>query len=107
MATELKVGMITAEPVINNFGQTLLPKGLELSARHIDMLRVWNIQAVQIKSEQKDESLEISEELRSHATELFLKRISWEPRNPIEEDIIDLGVLATANMLMKRGEANA
>ncbi len=103
--SELEEGMVTAEPIINNFSQTLLPAGIELKARHIDMLRMWNIQAVYIKSDDSDSDDSINEEVLKLSREQLSGRLFWEPRNVLEEDLIELGVLAEAYCII-RGNTN-
>ena len=44
-------GLILAEPVLNQFGQTLLPRGVELQPRHLKVLKTWGCKTVRVKEE--------------------------------------------------------
>lgn len=99
--SELEEGMVTAEPIVNNFGQTLLPAGIELKTKHIELLRMWNIQTVYIKSDDSESEGEINEEIIRQSNEILSKRLSWVPRNAVEKDLIELGVLAEAYCIIK------
>lgn len=107
LTSELTEGMVTAEPIINNFGQTLLPAAMEIRAKHIEMLKLWNVQAVYVKSDEQDDGLVFNDEVLQQSKELLFKRLAWEPRNALEEDLIELGIMAEANTIIKRGSANA
>lgn len=52
---ELKTGMITADDVLNKFGNILLPKGLKVkdAPKLVQLLQQHNIRAIKIKKEQK------------------------------------------------------
>ncbi|MFW5662598.1 MAG: hypothetical protein ACOCZW_02640, partial [Bacteroidota bacterium] len=53
-------GMILAEPVVNNFGQTLLSPGTELLSSHIRILKTWNIISIRVKGDKDEEETYIS-----------------------------------------------
>lgn len=89
---DIENGMIVAEPVINKFGQTLAPAGATLTEKHKTILRTWNIQSVVIKSDDQEEEVEISEELRSMAIEKLNTKMLWEPRNAIENNLFKIGI---------------
>lgn len=46
---ELEIGTILAEDVCNLDGQVLFRKGLEVAARHIEILQMWGIPGVEIE----------------------------------------------------------
>jgi len=57
-------GMILEAPLINCYGQTLLSSGIELSRKHIRLLKTWNIIIVSVKSYgSEEEPVEINPEL--------------------------------------------
>ena len=90
---------ILAEPVTNSLGQTLINSGVALSAKHINILRTWNIQLVKIIDDSDDEVIEINEEQISKSRIELAKYLKWTPRNNAEADLIELGVIALAHKL--------
>lgn len=96
-------GMVLAEPIINNYGQTLLPAGVELKASHIRILKTWNIRLVKVKGD-NTEALEyqISPEMISNAQDILSKRMTWKPRNAAEMDMFKCGVIYLANIMTKK-----
>jgi hypothetical protein len=99
---QIQEGMIVAEPILNNFGQVLISPGVILQEKHKNILKTWNIKAICIKSDESDEEVEISEELRSLAVERLNKRMIWEPRNAIENNLYQIGILQTAKNILKK-----
>ncbi|MFY8162567.1 MAG: hypothetical protein ACOVNU_14625 [Candidatus Kapaibacteriota bacterium] len=97
LVNEIIDGMILSEPIVNNFGQTLLPFGAILSEKHIRIFRTWNITGVMIKSDQDDDT-ELSPELQVLARERLRKRMGWLPRNAIEKDLVDMAVIKLIKM---------
>lgn len=90
---------ILAEPVTNSLGQTLINTGIALTAKHINLLRTWNIQLVKIIDDSEDEAIEINEEQISKARIELSKHLKWTPRNDAEADLIELGVITLAHKL--------
>lgn len=98
--SKLNEGMEVAEPVMNNFGQTLIPKGIQITARHINILKTWQISTIVIKTgEDKGNEIGvddvISDELRASAELLLKKRLNWIPENQYEQAIYDMALIAT------------
>ena len=52
--SELTPGMTTLEPVINSQGNILLAKEVEITDKHIRILKTWGISVVHIKDEVRD-----------------------------------------------------
>ncbi len=98
LVNEITDGMILSEPIVNNFGQTLLPFGAILSEKHIRIFRTWNITGVMIKSDQDDDDTEFSPELQVLARERLRRRMGWSPRNAIERDLVDMAVIKLIKM---------
>ncbi len=42
-ASDLKPGMVLEDDVVTNKGTKLLPKGIELTERHIEIMNTWNV----------------------------------------------------------------
>ncbi len=95
----IEPGTTLAEPVLNNFGQTLINAGIELTQKHINTLRTWNIQAVSVKTDTTEEISVFSESQISNAFAVLLQHIKWQPRNKNEEDLLKLGTYFFANKL--------
>lgn len=93
----LEHGMVLAEPIFNRFGQVLLGKGVLLSDRHLNVLKTWGIEKALIEGGEGNSAPVISEELRIRVQSQVNKRLSWEPTNPLEEEIIFLAVQQAVN----------
>jgi hypothetical protein len=90
----LEPGMVLAEPIFNRFGQVLLNKGVQISDRHLNVLKTWGIPKVLIEGgESNEEQFEINEEMRTRALTRLNKRLLWHPKTPLEEELIHLAVL--------------
>ena len=96
---DLREGMVLAEPVVNKYGQTLIPSGAELSSKHVNLLRTWNIFHVSVKSDNEENVNEISEELRQLAKERLDKKTDWKPRNLSEKNILELAILSIGKQI--------
>jgi len=89
----LKQGMVTAEPVFNHLGQLLLGKGVQLSARHLIVLKTWGIEKTWVEGgEAEAESPEVNEAIRNRALARINQRLTWPPGNFWEEEIFQLAV---------------
>ncbi len=97
----IKDGMILADVVMNKFGQTVLPSGVELKEYQKKLLKLWNISAVRIRTgdENEDDLPPVSRELKQKAEENLLRRMNWRPRNDIERDLFNLSVIENAKKL--------
>jgi len=93
--SELKEGDQIAEAVINNFGQTLIPANTVITARSINLLRMWGIDNISIydESANDDEKIELSEETRKYIDQQLSRRFQWKPENELESAIIQLACL--------------
>jgi hypothetical protein len=96
-------GMILQEPVVNNYGQTLIGAGATLSAKHKNTFKTWNILTVIIQSDDtEDEGFAISEELLVSASVRLKERMKWEPRNQFENELFDMGVYQLARQMSRK-----
>ncbi|MBX3042343.1 MAG: hypothetical protein KIT33_00115 [Candidatus Kapabacteria bacterium] len=93
----LEPGLILAEPVVNTMGQTLINSGVEITSRHIGILKTWNIQFVRVLSDDGDEATELSEDQIILARAELAKILTWKPRNDAEKDLFELGVISLAH----------
>ncbi len=101
---ELQDGMVLAEPVINNFGQTLLPSGIKLNAKHKVILKTWNIDSVYVQSDEEGTFIDISTELKQKAAKKLLDRMSWIPEQRIEKDMFSAGIMLTAKTIISKND---
>ena len=94
--SELKAvepGLILAEPVLNQFGQTLLPRGVELQLRHLKVLKTWGCKTVKVKEEGfPEKEAEVSPEVLDRALARVNWRLKWEPTTNLEKEIFQLAV---------------
>jgi hypothetical protein len=98
-ADHIKDGMILQEPILNNFGFVLMPAGSVMSTRHIKLLSTWNIKVVHVLSDEEIEEDVFSNELLENARIKVAERIKWDPRNELEEVIIEQAIFATARQI--------
>jgi hypothetical protein len=92
LINEITDGMVLSEPIVNTFGQTLLPFGAELVEKHIKIFKTWNITGLMIKSENDETDDEITPEQKYFAIERLRKRMSWAPKNLLEKDLIEMAI---------------
>ena len=97
---EIKEGMISAEPIINNYGQTLLPAGAELKEKHKFLMKTWNIGSITIESDETEEDQELTEDERAQLMEKLSIRFRWKPRNPQEEDLLNMTIIHLARQVV-------
>ncbi len=90
-------GMVLAEPILNNFNQTLLAVGSALNSQKLRILRTWNIKLISIKSEDSDNEIEFSPEILDVCKGKLEKRMLWKPRNKIELDLLQSAIYVSAN----------
>lgn len=101
-SNEIKVGMVVNESVVNSFGQTLISSGVEINEQHIKLLKMWNITCVSIKTADSDELEVLTEEMINMGLERLSKRLTWQPRNENEKDLIDLGIISAVNNIARK-----
>ena len=96
-------GALLSEPVLNNYGQALIAAGTSLTLRHINLLKTWNINFVTIQTEDSiSAECEVNPEVREIAQKRLEKRMKWSSRNFNENDLIQLGFLATIDHILKK-----
>ncbi|HRK59924.1 MAG TPA: hypothetical protein PLI74_09795 [Candidatus Kapabacteria bacterium] len=98
---EIEQGMILAQPILNKFGQILLPANVELQKKHSQLLKTWGITSVTIKGEEGDDKeIEISEEMRLLIEENLKNKILWQPINAYEKEVYQLAFLSEAKKIL-------
>ena len=95
-------GLILAEPVLNQFGQTLLPRGVELQPRHLKVLKTWGCKTVKVKEEGiPEKEPEVSPEIMDRALARVNWRLTWEPTTSLEKEIFQLAVKRVIQKFLK------
>lgn len=97
---EIKEGMVLAGPVVNSFGQTLIPAGATLKPSHSNLLKTWNISQVSIKGDDSSDEIEITEEIRKIVLQKLQSRAKWIPESATEKDIFELGIITEAKKML-------
>lgn len=102
----LQEGMVLAEPVINNFGQTLLNTGVCINAHHKKILKTWNIHNLHIQSESSDNnsSVEFGQDILNFIESALSSRMKWKPDLKIENDLFKTAVIVNAQQLRNTNE---
>ncbi len=98
---DIEDGMILSEPAINKFGNTLLPAGATLKTSHSNLLKTWNIKTLCIKGDNLEEDAELTSEQIEQAKERLNGRMNWSPRNELEKDLYNLGIIVAAKLNQK------
>lgn len=100
---KIEEGMTLAEPIVNNFGQTLLPAGVKLSKNHMRILKTWNIRIINVQSDDSDEDeIKVTPEVLILAKEQLMKRMQWKPKNALELDLFKCSITHLAQSIMKK-----
>ncbi len=90
---DIEEGCVLSQPVMNNYGQMLLPSGAEISIRQIIILKTWNIKTITIKGDDEiDEQSDFGDELKMHATRRLKGRLDWIPENEWEQELFNIGL---------------
>jgi len=90
----ITAGMILEQPVLNKFGQTLLPSGIEFTEKKIEILKTWGVKAVWI-SVVEEEPQETNDEDKLKAALILRRRMAWKPRNPLEYELFSMAFETT------------
>jgi hypothetical protein len=99
---EVDPGLILTEPVLNQFGQTLLARGVELQPRHLKVLKTWGCKTVKVKEEGiPEKEAEVSPEIVDRALARVKWRLKWEPTTNLEKEIFQLAVKRVIQKFLK------
>lgn len=98
-------GMKLAKPLVNKYNQVLLPAGTILEDKHKEVLEKWNIQTLEIQTEETIED-NIPEEIIEIAREKIKGKILWQPRNYIEQEIVEIALITISKKLLKTNKVN-
>jgi hypothetical protein len=103
--SELNEGDQIAEPVINNFGQTLIPANTVITVRYINLLKMWGIDKVFVidESANSNEKIELSEETRKYIDQQLSRKFQWKPENEWESAIFQLAYSRMVKNLSGKG----
>jgi len=85
-------GMITAAPVINRYGQVLLPAGTELRTDHAILFKTWGIPTITVTSPDQHLENHITDEMRKDAEMRIRRKMKWEISNPFEEALFEMAI---------------
>ena len=94
----LTSGMILEQSVVNKFGQTLMPAGIEFNEHKIELLKTWGIKAVWIHSVEELPT-EMNEDDKRKVAMILRRKISWKPRNALEYELYNLAFQSTLTSL--------
>lgn len=89
---EIKAGMILAEPVQNNFGQTMIPQDFTIEEKHLRMLKLWNITGAMIKKDGDDKKKELTADVIKKIKEKLESRMDWKTSNSIESNLFTCAI---------------
>lgn len=89
---EITPGMILAEPVQNNFGQTMIPKDFTIEEKHLRMLKLWNITGIIIKRDEDDVKKELTPDVIKKYKDRLESRMSWKAENAIENNMFSCAI---------------
>jgi hypothetical protein len=98
---EIEDGMILQTPLINKYGQVILGSGAILSQSQKRTLKMWGIEHIVIESEDSDDMFVFDENILTSAQNFIKTRITWQPRNILEEELVELGIISYAFNLQR------
>lgn len=101
---DIEEGQVLSQPIINNYGQMLLPSGATISLRHINLLKTWNIESIHVGDENhSDEAAEeeFGDEVLKHATKRLKGRLNWIPEHELEQELYNLGLKRACEIIGK------
>jgi nucleoside-diphosphate-sugar epimerase len=98
---EIQDGMILKSPIMNKFGQILLGSGISVKETHKKMLKMWGVEHIVIESDESNNEYIFDDEIYALAKSKLFQAINWEPRNKLEEELIELGIIANALIIQK------
>ncbi len=99
----IEEGMVLAEPLVNKFGQTLMPEGAVLKNSHKRLLKTWQIRTVQVKTNNPDDEDIIGDKALFEAEKKLRAKMDWEPREQIEKNLFKAATFAIAQMKFVEG----
>jgi len=86
---DLAIGAILAQPILNSYDDVIIPSGTKIEEHHKSFLEKWGITKIVIEG---DPEPEVNPAQLQIAKKQFAERSSWEPRNSIEEDMLNATV---------------
>jgi hypothetical protein len=102
-AEDLKEGMVVGEDVKDKNGQLLLPAGLALSEKHLELVKSWGISQVSIESGNKEEEVPLDPELIAKAEKELGPIFKFaDQRHPAMNELFSQCVTRRAKQFMGR-----
>ncbi|GAB1430766.1 hypothetical protein MASR2M18_16000 [Ignavibacteria bacterium] len=101
---EVRAGMALAQPLINGFGRLLLPAETKIEEQHLGLFKIWGILFVSIHGKaQNSEPLwqRLTPELLERGLKYLRKRVFWNPRGPIENDLFKAAIRMQAWKILR------
>ena len=101
-------GDVLANDAYDGRGRVLLSRGVELTTRHLDSLRMWGVLFLEIESEgPRPEKVEIDHATLSQAEAVIEDRFAYAgPAHPFLDDLRALSTHRLAKSLARRGSAD-
>jgi hypothetical protein len=93
--TDIKPGMILAQPITNFQGVLLLPQGTKLTERHINLMKSWGVTGAEIEGESRKETSELGsldERQQKLLEERIKRRFPQEAPDPVNAELKRLAV---------------
>jgi len=98
---DIKDGMILAHPILNHFDQILLSGGAIMTEESKKVLKTWNINNIDILTDDETEVSELSDEVINIAKVKLAKRMMWQPRVRIEENLLNAAIQRLGHEIVK------
>lgn len=86
----VREGMLLAKPIRNKVGQVMINKDVELTAKHINILKMWGIQIIAIKDGTEEEVDVKNQSTIDIIKQQILSGLGWNIDHPILDEIIEL-----------------
>lgn len=101
---DIEEGQVLTQPIMNNYGQILLPSGATISSRHINLLKTWNIESIHVGNEndsEEEKEEEFGDEVLKHANKRLKGRLNWIPENELEQELYNIGIRRACEIIGK------
>ncbi len=101
LCEDITDGMILEHPILNKFGQTILPGNASLQTKHAGLLKTWGVRTVVVKDETQNEtSVEVNEEVRLLVLEQLRHIVLWKPEHEFEHELFQMAFRTRARAIV-------
>lgn len=94
----IKEGMVLAKPVLNKVGQVMIAQDIAITNKHINILKMWGVNKVEIMTNNIVEAASDEYESVSKKKQKLREQLGWDVDVIFLDEIIELGALSKYNV---------